>query len=102
MSTYKIAGIKKLVVNMTVLENGLPNTTSFLSTTTTGSLDFMSSEIYRRYIIEKVKKAWRESVHEIREFIRHEQEVKIAEQAKEDMGEMAKQIMMGDKPTYRK
>lgn len=46
----------------------------------------MSSEIYRRYIIEKVKKAWRESVHEIREFIRHEQEVKIAEQAKEDMG----------------
>lgn len=34
----------------------------------------------------KVKKAWRESVHEIREFIRHEQEVKIAEQAKEDMG----------------
>ena len=50
----------------------------------------------------KIKKAWRKSVHEIKEFIRHEQEVKITEQAKEDMGDMVKQITMGDKPTYRK
>lgn len=52
--------------------------------------------------MKRIKKLWNKTVHEIKEFIRHEKEVKREKRAKEDMGNVMKQIAMGEKPRYRK